>query len=95
MRPEVSEIVNNIEPGEHLDIDLFGDNHGRAAALELIEALEINGYTVNGNGKVGLIQLCDECDGEGLDDDGNDCPICEGYSSIVDYGGRRVVPYKS
>lgn len=80
MSPE-AKYVNNLLPGDRINLDGLKDDFRRA----LLEELDAQGYTINTRGVLGEIMICPECEGDGTNKY-KSCDKCDGFGTVVDYG---------
>lgn len=82
-------LIDHYVPGDYIDIDAVEV----ANRDELLNGLEGAGYQLSSRGILGLIETCENCDGDGLDN-GKDrnCRMCSGSGVTLDEG-RGKHPY--
>jgi len=80
------QIINDLFPGSRLDFDAIGAAHGDRVRVEVADEFDRLGMVLSTNGVVGEVSMCPACDGEGEDGRGRVCALCEGFSTVVDYG---------
>ncbi len=72
-------------PGDNINLDDIPDARERNKLLDEIEGM---GYVLNSRGTLGLIETCEECEGDGLDKRTPDrnCRMCAGSGTTIDEG---------
>jgi len=72
-------------PGDYLDLDAIPDARERNRLLDEIEGM---GYQLSSRGILGLVETCEECDGDGRDpkNDARNCRMCDGSGTTIDEG---------
>jgi len=83
---DVHHMLNDLAPGARLDLDEIEREYGREYRNILLDELEGRSYEISSDGIIGHVDVCPDCDGEGLDKHDRECPTCEGYSMVEDYG---------
>lgn len=87
----ITHIVDGLEAGDCLDIDLLETEHGPVFRKRLLEEIQARGLVMNGN-LVGAVEICGVCDGE-CDDGKKPCRACDACGCVVDFG-RGKKPYR-
>jgi hypothetical protein len=75
--------VNDLVPGDQIDLDRFELEYGSRAKRQLEDEIEGRGFVIDSRGKLGEVAYCDACDG------GNDdkmCHQCKNYGMTVNFG---------
>lgn len=72
-------------PGDYVDFDAIENVFERNNLLDEIEGM---GYLINSRGVLGLVETCENCDGDGLNNQNNDrnCRMCDGAGVTIDEG---------
>ena len=83
-------LIQNIVPGDRLDLDDLDD----AIRTQFLDEFEGMGYVLL-DGVVGEVDICTACDGEGLDKKSQrGCIQCDGMSMTVDCGRGKKPFYE-
>lgn len=86
----VDRIVDNLEPGDVVDVNHFENTHGPALKRELLGELEGRGYVLDSRGVVGEVEICSACEGDGAVR-GKGCGMCDGNGTTIDSGrGKKA-----
>ena len=89
MNAHVARIVNDLAPGDQIDLDRFELEYGSRAKRQLEDEIEGRGYVIDSRGKLGEVAYCLSCQDETT---GKACRVCQDYGMTVDFG-RGLKPF--
>ena len=82
-------IVDSLQAGDRFDFDELPED----LRTEVVDEFFLRDYKLSSDGKVGILETCSACHGAAELSNGADCPLCEGYSKLIDLG-QGFVPYR-
>lgn len=91
MSVTVERLIAELEPGDIVPLESFEAENGAMLKKILLDELEARGFVLDSSNRLGEVEICELCSGDGGQDKA--CRACDDYGATITFGRGRV-PFK-